>query len=89
VILSRGMLLKIRNGLPTCLKNLITEHEDIEIGRCINKLTGVQCTLAWEVRNYFYQNYQDGTYSRRITTISKNLLSNFHFKFSFLDFYQF
>jgi len=75
VILSRGMLLKIRNGLPTCLKNLITEHEDIEIGRCINKLTGVQCTLAWEVRNYFYQNYQDGTYSRRITTISKNLLN--------------
>lgn len=33
MILSRGMLLKIRNGLPTCLKNLITEHEDIEIGR--------------------------------------------------------
>ena len=48
VIFSNRIIRSIRPALATCVKNLFTDHEDIEIGRCIWRHTGVRCT----VRNY-------------------------------------
>jgi len=76
VILSRKILMKIRPHLITCMNKIYTEHEDIEIGRCIHELSGVSCTLSWDVRHYFYQNYQGGTYARNMKTLTSKHLSS-------------
>ncbi len=43
-ILSRAALAKVTPHLSYCIKNLRTNHEDTEIGRCINKFVGISCT---------------------------------------------
>jgi len=53
-----------------CLRSLLTAHEDIELGRCVTKVTGVKCTVSWEAKDMFYQNYEDGFDSRNIRSIS-------------------
>ena len=39
-------ILYFLNMILTFLKNLLTEHEDIEIGRCIWRHTGARCTTG-------------------------------------------
>jgi len=36
-----------------CLKNLFTTHEDVELGRCVQKYAGVSCTWSYEVIIFF------------------------------------
>ncbi|CAG2186702.1 CHSY [Mytilus edulis] len=33
-----------------CIDNLLTTHEDVEVGRCVRRYTGLSCTWAVEVR---------------------------------------
>ena len=41
-----------------CLRNnLMTEHEDIELGRCVLHHTGVGCTKSYEMGTLFKNNY--------------------------------
>lgn len=35
--------------IPTCLKNLYSTHEDVEVGRCVQKFAGIPCTWNYEV----------------------------------------
>lgn len=35
--------------IPTCLKNLYSTHEDVEVGRCVQKFAGIPCTWNFEV----------------------------------------
>ena len=57
VILSRETLRRIGPHLNYCYQNLIqTEHEDVEIGRCIQKFANVSCSLSYEV-TFCYLNY--------------------------------
>ncbi|CAG2229700.1 CHSY [Mytilus edulis] len=47
-----------------CIDNLLTTHEDVEVGRCVRRYTGLSCTWAVEVRIYimqslFYHNYKE------------------------------
>ena len=35
----------------------MTEHEDLELGRCIQERLGVSCTRAYEANRLFKQNY--------------------------------
>lgn len=49
VILSRETLKRIAPHLKTCLSSLYTTHEDVELGRCVRKFAGVQCTWSYEV----------------------------------------
>ena len=49
VILSRSVLKKVAPHLEHCLKTVPTTHEDIEVGRCIQRYAGVKCTWAYEV----------------------------------------
>ena len=40
-ILSRGMMKILKGKINSCADRILTEHEDIEIGRCIWHLTGI------------------------------------------------
>ena len=49
MIMSRGVLKKMAPHVEYCLQNLLTTHEDVEIGRCVKNFAGVSCTWAFEV----------------------------------------
>lgn len=50
VIMSRETLSRVVPHIKHCLKNLFTTHEDVELGRCVQKYAGVSCTWSYEVR---------------------------------------
>ena len=52
-ILSSSTLRKVTPYFEHCLKNLITTHEDVEVGRCIKNFVGISCTWSFEVNDYF------------------------------------
>jgi hypothetical protein len=41
--------LSVAPHIPTCLKNLYSTHEDVEVGRCVQKFAGIPCTWNYEV----------------------------------------
>ena len=49
IVLSRSVLKKVAPHLEHCLETAQTSHEDVELGRCIQRYTGVPCTWAYEV----------------------------------------
>lgn len=50
LIMSKETLRRIGPHLDFCYQNLVySYHEDVEIGRCINKFANITCTLAYEV----------------------------------------
>lgn len=49
MVFSRHTLKKVVPHIKECLQNLYTTHEDVEIGRCIQKFTNITCTWAHEV----------------------------------------
>lgn len=49
-VISASTLRKVAPYLEHCLENLVTFHEDVEVGRCIKKFVGISCTWAFEVR---------------------------------------
>jgi chondroitin sulfate synthase len=51
VLLSRETLARVAPHVKTCLRNLYTAHEDVELGRCVQKFAGVPCTWSYEVRS--------------------------------------
>ena len=61
IVFSKQLLKQLAPKLSVCLNNLLTEHEDVEIGRCVQKMTGVQCTTSWETAEIFYQDFKTDT----------------------------
>ena len=59
MIFTRRLLFDIGPKLQHCVKNLQSNHEDIEIGRCIWKHTGNLCTSSAETQDLFYNNFQE------------------------------
>lgn len=53
VIMSRETLSRVVPHIKHCLRNLFTTHEDVELGRCVQKYAGVSCTWSYEVNKYF------------------------------------
>lgn len=53
VVLSRSTLMKLVPNLDTCQEDALTELEDVELGRCLYKNLGLQCTWSYEVRSTF------------------------------------
>lgn len=51
VILSSETLRRVAPHIPSCLKNLYSTHEDVEVGRCVQKFAGIPCTWNYEVGN--------------------------------------
>ena len=50
VILSRGVLAAVAPHIEECLHNMHSTHEDVEVGRCVQRFAGVPCTWSYEVR---------------------------------------
>lgn len=50
VIFSRALLRRLAPHLEDCLQNVVVSwNEDVEVGRCISRKLGVQCTWNYEV----------------------------------------
>jgi len=47
--LSSETLRRVAPHIPSCLKNLYSTHEDVEVGRCVQKFAGIPCTWNYEV----------------------------------------
>ena len=56
VVFSSGTLKKVAPYLEHCLDNVVSHHEDVEVGRCIKQYVGISCTRASEMKHSFYHN---------------------------------
>ncbi|KAF7414464.1 hypothetical protein HZH68_002953 [Vespula germanica] len=56
VILSRETLRRIVPHIKYCLQHLYTTHEDVELGRCVQKYAGIPCTWSYEMQSILYHN---------------------------------
>ncbi|KAF2347604.1 Chondroitin N-acetylgalactosaminyltransferase, partial [Trinorchestia longiramus] len=56
VILSQSTLALVAPHVGDCLYNMHTSHEDVELGRCVQRFAGVQCTWSYEMRHILYHN---------------------------------
>lgn len=58
MIISKQTLKKVGPYLDYCFSKMIkSKHEDVEIGRCINKFVNITCTSAIEVRKDFFKSF--------------------------------
>ncbi|KAJ8304547.1 hypothetical protein KUTeg_018130 [Tegillarca granosa] len=71
IVFSRETLRLVAPNIDDCLNNLLTTHEDVEVGRCVKKFAGIACTWAFEMQHLFYQNYKEYTGSFRTTLKDK------------------
>ncbi|XP_076751112.1 chondroitin sulfate synthase [Xylocopa sonorina] len=56
VILSRETLRRVVPHIKYCLRHLYTTHEDVELGRCVQKYAGIPCTWSYEMQSILYHN---------------------------------
>ncbi len=49
IILSRETLRRMAPHVKYCLQNLYTTHEDVELGRCVQRFAHISCTWSYEV----------------------------------------
>ncbi|XP_031827747.1 chondroitin sulfate synthase isoform X1 [Nomia melanderi] len=56
VILSRETLRRIVPHIKYCLRHLYTAHEDVELGRCVQRYAGIPCTWSYEMQSILYHN---------------------------------
>ncbi|XP_032789583.1 chondroitin sulfate synthase 1 isoform X2 [Daphnia magna] len=54
MIFSHVTLSRVAPHVKDCLKNLYTTHEDVELGRCVQKFAGIPCTWSYEMQNIFH-----------------------------------
>ncbi|XP_005098572.1 chondroitin sulfate synthase 1 [Aplysia californica] len=73
MIFSRETLRRMAPHISYCLQNLYTSHEDVEIGRCVRKFAGIQCTWAYEMQQILYQNYKEDKGSFKNTLKNKEV----------------
>lgn len=52
IIFSRETLKKVAPRVKYCLQNLYTTHEDVELGRCVQKFANIPCTWSYEVSEH-------------------------------------
>uniref|UniRef100_A0A667Y4Z7 Hexosyltransferase n=1 Tax=Myripristis murdjan TaxID=586833 RepID=A0A667Y4Z7_9TELE len=58
MIFSREVLRRMVPHIGTCLKEMYTTHEDVEVGRCVRRFGGTQCVWSYEMQQLFYENYE-------------------------------
>ena len=54
VFYTRGALKKLRPYLDECLQQVMSYHEDVEVGRCVSRKAGLQCTWSYEMGKLLY-----------------------------------
>ncbi|KAG5272672.1 hypothetical protein AALO_G00168100 [Alosa alosa] len=58
MIFSREVLRRMVPHIRTCLREMYTTHEDVEVGRCVRRFGGTQCVWSYEMQQLFYENYE-------------------------------
>ncbi|KAM3849953.1 chondroitin sulfate synthase 3-like [Diretmus argenteus] len=58
MIFSRAVLRRMAPHIGTCLREMYTTHEDVEVGRCVRRFGGTQCVWSYEMQQLFYENYE-------------------------------
>ncbi|XP_029941389.1 chondroitin sulfate synthase 3 [Salarias fasciatus] len=58
MIFSREVLRRMVPYIGTCLREMYTTHEDVEVGRCVRRFGGTQCVWSYEMQQLFYENYE-------------------------------
>ncbi|CAN9504722.1 unnamed protein product [Ophioblennius macclurei] len=58
MIFSREVLRRMVPHISTCLREMYTTHEDVEVGRCVRRFGGTQCVWSYEIMQLFYENYE-------------------------------
>lgn len=58
MIFSREVLRRMVPHIGSCLREMYTTHEDVEIGRCVRRFGGTQCVWSYEMQQLFYENYE-------------------------------
>ncbi len=56
IILSRETLRRMAPYVKYCLQNLYTTHEDVELGRCVQRFAHISCTWSYEVITFKVNN---------------------------------
>ncbi|XP_041377370.1 chondroitin sulfate synthase 1-like [Gigantopelta aegis] len=59
IVFTRDTLRLTAQGFESCLRHTYSQHEDTELGRCVDELVGVSCSVAYEFSKLFYQNRAD------------------------------
>ncbi|XP_078620120.1 chondroitin sulfate synthase 1-like [Branchiostoma floridae x Branchiostoma japonicum] len=59
VIFSRAAIQALCPHLETCMEEVMSREEDVEIGRCVTNHLHIQCTRAWELTELFYHAYEE------------------------------
>ena len=50
ILYSNGLLRRLGPHLEECLQNVVVSYnEDVEVGRCVSRRVGVQCTWSYQV----------------------------------------
>ncbi|XP_020615853.1 chondroitin sulfate glucuronyltransferase-like [Orbicella faveolata] len=75
VALSRSALMKLVPHLDSCLEDALTEHEDVELGRCLFKNVRLQCTWSYETSELFYHIPKDSESNDIINLIKERRMS--------------
>ncbi|XP_069105855.1 chondroitin sulfate synthase 1-like [Argopecten irradians] len=59
VLFSHETLRQMAPHINSCLHNVMTTHEDVELGRCVRKYVGIPCTREVKKDQLFYHNYKE------------------------------
>ncbi|XP_063431679.1 chondroitin sulfate synthase 1-like [Mytilus trossulus] len=54
-LFSYTTLRQVGPHINICINNLLTTHEDVEVGRCVRKYAGLSCTRSFEMQSLFYK----------------------------------
>ena len=57
IVISSATLRLLAPHIQYCLKHLESTHEDVEIGRCIQRFVKVSCTWSYEMQTIFFHNF--------------------------------
>ena len=63
IIFSREAIRRFAPNIHMCMKDLYSDHEDVELGRCVRRFARINCTWSYEVRTQFCTSH-DVTYPR-------------------------
>uniref|UniRef100_A0A915DFX1 Hexosyltransferase n=1 Tax=Ditylenchus dipsaci TaxID=166011 RepID=A0A915DFX1_9BILA len=72
VIFSREALRAVGPHLEKCLGELMTTHEDVELGRCVRKYVGIACTWNYEMQTLFHNNHTSNPNAAQNSPINDN-----------------
>ena len=60
VLFSRALLKRLAPWIEDCLAHTIVSwNEDVEVGRCVSRRAGQQCTWSYDLDRYFFNDYSN------------------------------